>query len=105
MDTIIIVLLILLLNVFITFLLYTSDLCNKFLVYMPNVSASHLLDILVLLLNCLKEPLLVFLEFNNYYIRRKSFYNFLRNIFRSTQIAGKAHISKGFSKPIYRRLI
>jgi hypothetical protein len=65
-DVVVIVLLILLLNVFVMFLLCTSNLCNKFLVYIPNVSAFYLLNVIVLLLNCLIKPLLVLLEFNDY---------------------------------------
>src|SRR5271165_4071417 len=105
MDAIVIVSPILLLDVFVTFLLCTSDLCNKFLVYMPNVGASRSLDVPVLLSNCLIELPLVLLKFNDYWIRRKSFYNFLRNIFRSTRIAGKAHMSEGFGEPVCRRPI
>jgi hypothetical protein len=62
-DVVIIVLLILLLDVLVAFLLCTSDLYNKFLVYIPNVGVSRLLDELVLLSNCLIELLLVLLEF------------------------------------------
>ena len=64
-NTIVIVLLILLLDVFVTFLLYTSDLCNKFLVYIPNVNASCLLNELVLLLNRLIE-LVINARFRSY---------------------------------------
>jgi hypothetical protein len=70
-DVVIIVLLILLLNVFVMFLVCTSDFCNKFLVYILNVSASRLLDELVLLSNRLIELPLVRLKFNNCWIRRK----------------------------------
>jgi hypothetical protein len=65
-NIVVIVLLILLLNILIVFLLYTNDFCNKFLVYMLNVGASCLLNVLVLFSNCLKELSLVLLEFNNY---------------------------------------
>jgi hypothetical protein len=65
-DAVVIVSPILLLDVFVTFLLCTSDLCNKFLVYIPNISASRSLDVLVLLSNRLKELPLVLLEFNDY---------------------------------------
>jgi hypothetical protein len=65
-DVVVIVLLILLFDVFVVFLLCTSNLCNKFLVYILNVSTSSLLNKPVLLLNYLKELLLVLLEFNNY---------------------------------------
>jgi hypothetical protein len=64
-DAVVIVSLILLLDVFVTFLLCTSDVCNKFLVYIPNVSASCSLDKLVLFSNRLIELLLVRLKFNN----------------------------------------
>jgi hypothetical protein len=63
MDVVVIVSLILLLDVLIVFLLCTSDLGNKFLVYIPNVGASYSLNELVLLLNCLIELLLVLLKF------------------------------------------
>jgi hypothetical protein len=56
-DAVVIVLLILLFNVLVVFLLCTSDLCNKFLVYISNVGASCLLNELVLLSNCLIELL------------------------------------------------
>jgi hypothetical protein len=83
-DAVVIVLSILFLDVFVVFLLCTSDLYNKFLVYILNVDVSCLLDELVLLSNCLIELSPVLLEFNNYWIRKKSFHNFFRNIFRST---------------------
>ena len=56
---------ILLLDVSGTFLVCTSDLCNKFLVYIPNVSASRSLDELVLLSNRPIELPLVRLKFND----------------------------------------
>jgi hypothetical protein len=105
MDAVVIVSPILLLDVLVAFLLCTSDLCNKFLVYIPNVGASSSLDEPVLLSNRLIELPPVLLEFNDYWIRRKSFHNFLRNIFRSTRIAGKAHMSEGFGEPVRRRPI
>jgi hypothetical protein len=72
MDAVVVVSLILLLNVLVTFLLCTSDLCNKFLVYIPNISASRSLDEPVLLSNCLIELPPVRLKLNNGWIRRKS---------------------------------
>jgi hypothetical protein len=65
-DVVVIVSPILLLDVLVAFLLYTSNLCNKFLIYIPNVVASRSLNELVLLSNCLIELLLVLLEFNDY---------------------------------------
>jgi hypothetical protein len=66
MDAVVIILPILLLNVLVAFLLCASNLCNKFLVYIPNVGASRSLNELVLLSNCLIKLLLVLLEFNDY---------------------------------------
>jgi hypothetical protein len=45
MDAVVIVSPILLLNVLDAFLLCTSNLCNKFLVYIPNVGASNSLNV------------------------------------------------------------
>jgi hypothetical protein len=99
-NAVVIILPILLLNVFVAFLLCASNLYNKFLVYIPNVGASRSLNEPVLLLNCFIKLLLVLLKFNDYWIKRKSFYNFFKNIFKSMQIVGKAYISEGFSKPV-----